>query len=337
MRGKSLDLIELTRRLGGRAVVDRVSLHLEPGELLALVGPSGCGKSTLLRVVAGLDRPDGGLVHLDGKDVTSRPAERRQVGLVFQDHGLFPHLNVADNIGFGLWRVGRAERRRWVAELLELVKLSHTAGRYPHELSGGEQQRVALARALAPEPGVVLLDEPFANLDASLRDELREDTLAVLRERGATAILVTHDRREALLTGDRVAVMREGALCQVSTPEEVYEHPVDGFVATFFGPASVLPGAAGTWVMARPHDLEVVPGGPDTVVARRYLGAVWRHEVRLADGSMVVADVHPDGPVDVSAPASVRVVAPHPLHVLADGSALRRTQRDPAMIAREER
>lgn len=208
MRGKSLDLIELTRRLGGRAVVDRVSLHLEPGELLALVGPSGCGKSTLLRVVAGLDRPDGGLVHLDGKDVTSRPAERRQVGLVFQDHGLFPHLNVADNIGFGLWRVGRAERRRWVAELLELVKLSHTAGRYPHELSGGEQQRVALARALAPEPGVVLLDEPFANLDASLRDELREDTLAVLRERGATAILVTHDRREALLTGDRVAVMR---------------------------------------------------------------------------------------------------------------------------------
>jgi iron(III) transport system ATP-binding protein len=313
----ALRVDRLVGLLGGRRVVDDVSLDVMPGELVTLVGPSGCGKSTLLRLVAGLERAETGAVVLDGCDVTHLPAERRRVGLVFQDHALYPHLRVAGNVAFGLRHLSRTERRRRVGELLELVRLPHAARRYPHELSGGEQQRVALARALAPEPQVVLLDEPFASLDASLRDELRAEVVSALRSRGATAVLVTHDRDEALATGDRVAVMGQGRLHHVGTADEVYERPVDRFVASFLGPAAFLPAGGGGVLMARPHDLGVTSGGAAEIVARTYLGAAWRYTVRQPDGSTVLVDVSTTQPLDVGAAVTVSVVADHPLHQLS--------------------
>lgn len=318
-RRDALVVDRLGRTIEGRAIVEDVSLRLGDGELLVLVGPSGCGKSTLLRIVAGLEPGSTGRVELDGVDVSAVPPERRRIGLVFQDHALFPHRRVEQNIAFGLSGVARAERARRVEELLELVRLPGMGRRYPHELSGGEQQRIALARALAPEPAVVLLDEPFAALDPSLRDEVRSDVVTALRARDATAILVTHERDEALALGDRVAVMSAGRVLQIDRPDEVYERPVDRFVAEFLGEASFLPDGDATVLMARPHDLSIVPGGPDTVVERRYLGASWRYRVRRADGSDVGVDVAV-GPAEtapgVGAPCTVVVTATHPLHRL---------------------
>jgi iron(III) transport system ATP-binding protein len=312
----ALEALGIRREIAGRPVVDGVDLRLDEGELLALVGPSGCGKSTLLRAIAGLE-PAGGTVRLRGADVTALPAEKRRIGLVFQDHALFPHLRVGQNLLFGVRDLPRRERDRLVDELLDLVRLPGIARRYPHELSGGEQQRVALARALAPAPSVVLLDEPFASLDASLRDELRTDVVAALRARATSAVLVTHDRDEALLLGDRVAVMRDGRVLQVDAPDQVYEQPVDRFVAGFIGDAAFLPDASGGVVMARPHDLTVVPGGDDHVLGHRYLGSLWRYEVRRADGSVVQAEV-PAGSelLPVGTACTVRVVAGHDLHRL---------------------
>jgi iron(III) transport system ATP-binding protein len=312
----ALEARAIRRVIGGRAVVDGVDLSVHDAELLALVGPSGCGKSTLLRALAGLEAADGQVL-LRGSDVSSMPAERRRIGLVFQDHALFPHLRVDQNLTFGVRDLPRRARAALVDELLELVRLPDVAKRYPHELSGGEQQRIALARALAPEPPVVLLDEPFANLDASLRDSLRSDVIAALRERRTSAILVTHDRDEALLVGDRVAVMRDGRILQVDRPEQVYEVPIDRFVAGFLGEVAFLPHRDGGVVMARPHDLTVEPGGPDRVLAHQYLGSVWRYEVGRDDGSTVLAEV-PAGTalLDIGAACSVRVVADHELHRL---------------------
>ena len=207
----------LSKAFGDAAAVDDASFHVTAGTVLALLGPSGCGKTTTLRLIAGLDRPDAGTIVLGGSEVqgpdVSVPPERRRVGLVFQDYALFPHLDVRANVGFGLSRRnGRAAR---VAETLELVGLSALASRMPHELSGGQQQRVALARALAPNPRVVLLDEPFSNLDAALRNDLRNDVRRVLRESGTTAVFVTHDQEEALSLADQVAVMIDGRVLQV--------------------------------------------------------------------------------------------------------------------------
>jgi iron(III) transport system ATP-binding protein len=312
----ALEAQAVRRVIGGRAVVDGVDLCVAEGELLALVGPSGCGKSTLLRSLAGLEDADGRVL-LRGVDVSALPAERRRIGLVFQDHALFPHLRVDQNLTFGVRHLPKRERTSLVGELLELVRLPDVGRRYPHELSGGEQQRIALARALAPEPSVVLFDEPFANLDASLRDSLRSDVVAALRERRTSAVLVTHDRDEALLMGDRVAVMREGRILQVDRPESVYERPVDRFVAGFLGEAAFLPHADGGVVMARPHDLTVEPGGPDRVTAQRYLGSVRRYEVERSDGTTVLAEVAAGAALlEVGAPCSVRVVADHELHRL---------------------
>jgi iron(III) transport system ATP-binding protein len=312
----ALEARSIRKVIGGRAVVDGVDLAVQPAELLALVGPSGCGKSTLLRVIAGLEPADGQVL-LDGADVSALPAERRWIGLVFQDHALFPHLRVDQNLTFGVRHLSRRERATLVGELLELVRLPGLAKRYPHELSGGEQQRIALARALAPQPPVVLLDEPFANLDASLRDSLRTDVIAALRSRRTSAVLVTHDRDEALLVGDRVAVMRAGRILQVDLPEQVYERPVDRFVARFLGDAAFLPGSDGGVLMARPHDLTIEPGGADRVLAHHYFGSMWRYEVGRADGSTVLAEV-PAGSrlLEVGSPCTVHVVAGHALHHL---------------------
>ncbi|MFC3832251.1 MULTISPECIES: ABC transporter ATP-binding protein [Deinococcus] len=227
-------------------VVDDLNLTAAPGELLTLLGPSGCGKTTTLRLIAGLEHPDAGTVLLDGRDVTHPhvPPERRGVGLVFQEYALFPHLDVLGNVAFGLRHLPRAERLPRARETLALVGLTVFESRFPHQLSGGQQQRVALARALAPRPRVLLLDEPFSNLDAQLRHTTRQEVRAILRRSGTTAILVTHDQEEALAFSDRLVLMRAGRAEQTGTPQEVYTRPRTAFVANFLGRSNLLSGTA---------------------------------------------------------------------------------------------
>ena len=238
--------VGLKKTFGAVEVVREVDLEAARGQLLALLGPSGCGKTTTLRLIAGLEVLDRGSVEIDGRVVADagrhEPPERRRVGMVFQDYALFPHLTVARNIGFGLGR--RDDPKRRVAETLELVGLGDFGDRMPHELSGGQQQRVALARALAPHPAVVLLDEPFSNLDPDLRATVRAEVRQILSDANATAIIVTHDQEEALSLADRIAVMWDGRIVQTANPEELYHRPVDRRVASFVGDAQFLPGDA---------------------------------------------------------------------------------------------
>ena len=239
----AIDAHRVEKRFGRIQAVDGASLQVREGELAALLGPSGSGKTTLLRVLAGFEAPDAGEVSIGGRVVAGGgqwiEPEHRRIGMVFQDGALFPHLTIADNVGFGAR--GRLER---VGECLELVGLADRSRAYPHELSGGERQRIALARALAADPSVVLLDEPFAALDASLRETLRVEVRRILKEAGASALLVTHDQAEALSLADTVAVMRDGRIEQVGTPEELYQRPATRWVAEFLGEADVLPGVA---------------------------------------------------------------------------------------------
>ena len=237
----------LARRYDGRLAVDGVDVRLERGGFLAVLGPSGSGKTTLLRMIAGFERPDAGSVRIGGRAVAGNGTwvepEARRIGMVFQQGALFPHLTVAGNVGFGATGPAR------VAECLELVGLADRASGYPHELSGGERQRVALARALAADPEVVLLDEPFASLDAGLREALRTEVVDILRRAGTSALLVTHDQAEALSLAGTVAVMRAGRIEQVGTPEEIYERPHSRWLAEFLGEADVLPGTASEGVV----------------------------------------------------------------------------------------
>jgi iron(III) transport system ATP-binding protein len=271
----------LSKAYGSVIAVDDVELDVQPGELLALLGPSGCGKTTTLRLLAGFERPDAGEIRLNGLLVAAKgtfvPPEKRRVGVVFQDFALFPHLSVADNIGYGIVH-DRSRRARRVAEMLELIGLADTAGRYPHELSGGQQQRVALGRALAPEPALVLLDEPFSNLDAALRARMRSEVREILTRAEATAVFVTHDQEEALSLADRIAVMSAGRLLQIDVPGEIYARPVDAFVASFVGDADVVPGESdGTEVVTPIGALPVADGSP-----RGHVDVVLRPEsVRL--------------------------------------------------------
>ena len=235
----AVEIRDVHCNLGHRQVVHGVNLSVASGEMLTLVGPSGCGKSTLLRIIAGLEQPSSGDVLLDGQIVTSVSPEKRRVGLVFQSHALFGHLRVESNIGFGVRHLPKRERRERVEELLDLVKLGHLAKRFPHQLSGGEQQRVALARALAPQPPVVLLDEPFAALDEVLREELGWEVKEILAARRTAAILVTHDRHEALTLGDRTAVMNSGKIVQCDVPRQVFEYPASEFVEDFLKSSSL--------------------------------------------------------------------------------------------------
>ncbi|MFE9743446.1 ABC transporter ATP-binding protein [Saccharothrix saharensis] len=267
----SLRLAGLTVHYGPVAAVSDVDLSIADGEVVALLGPSGCGKSTLLRTVAGLERPAAGTVSWDGADLAGTPVHRRGFGLVFQDGQLFPHRDVAGNVAFGLRmrRVDRPTRDRRVAELLELVGLSGYADRRVTELSGGEQQRVALARALAPHPRLLLLDEPLSALDRALREQLALDLARLLRETGATALVVTHDHDEAFTLADRVAVMRSGRVVQVGEPSRVWRHPADVDTARFLGCGRILaPDAADRLVGVharvglRATALRVDPAGP---------------------------------------------------------------------------
>ncbi len=239
----------VSKRYGehGPLAVSSLDIDIEPGEILCLLGPSGCGKTTLLRLIAGFERPDAGSVTVAGEvvaggEVWLRP-ERRRIGFVFQDFALFPHLNVLDNVAFGL-KGERSRRREGAAEILALVGLRVFQSRFPHQLSGGQQQRVALARALATRPHILLLDEPFSNLDASLRDATRQEVRSILKRTGTTAVMVTHDQEEALSFADRLAVMRDGQLEQVGAPESVYLTPRTAFVAGFLGRTNLLRGVA---------------------------------------------------------------------------------------------
>jgi iron(III) transport system ATP-binding protein len=296
----------LRKAFGPVVALDGLDMDLRRGETLALLGPSGCGKTTLLRAVAGLGRPDAGTVEIGGVLVEGPgvfvPPERRRIGMVFQDVALFPHLSVAENVAFGVRGETPATRAGRVRELLELVGLPDAGPSRPHELSGGMQQRVALARALAPRPEVVLLDEPFANLDLGLRTQLRAELRRVLDVTGASALLVTHDQAEALTVADRVAVMRRGAVDQVASPEVIYAQPATPFVATFVGVANLVPAA-----------LDGVDA--DTVLGRVRLVAQPDEAVR---GLVVVRPEHVDlEPWGSAAAASMEVAAPIRARILA--------------------
>jgi iron(III) transport system ATP-binding protein len=241
-----LQIENITRHFGRRTVVDDVSLTIAAGQVTCLLGPSGCGKSTTLRMIAGVDMQDSGRILVDGNlvcDTVFRiPPERRQIGLMFQDFALFPHLNVNENVAFGLPR-GQAGWQARVDALLERVSLSGFGLKYPHELSGGEQQRVALARALAPKPRILLMDEPFSGLDERLRDGIRDDTLALLKEEGAAVLLVTHEPHEAMRMADEIALMRGGRIVQQGAPYNIYNAPVDRESAAFFSDINILRGS----------------------------------------------------------------------------------------------
>jgi iron(III) transport system ATP-binding protein len=276
----------LTKRFGTTEAVANVTFEVPRGSLMALLGPSGGGKTTTLRLIAGFEVPDSGLIEVEGNVVAGSgrpvPPERRRVGMVFQDYALFPHMSVRDNVAFGV--PGSKERQTRVGEALEMVGLSREADRMPHELSGGQQQRVALARALAPNPAIVLLDEPFSNLDAALRDMVRKEVQQILRDAGASAIFVTHDQDEAFGLADKVCIMLDSTIVQTGTPEEVYMNPATLDVARFLGEENVLDGVASNGSVT--CELGTLQIGPDAEAARRV----------------------PDGPVKVAVrPESLRL------------------------------
>lgn len=261
-----LEIAGLTRRFGGRPVVDDVTLSVEAGQVMCLLGPSGCGKTTTLRMIAGVERQDEGAIRVDGRAICEGPvevpAEKRSIGLMFQDFALFPHLSVGDNVAFGL-KGRKAEKRQRARELLARVHLERFIDGYPHELSGGEQQRVALARAVAPKPRVMLMDEPFSGLDNRLRDGIRDETLAILKEEGTAVLLVTHEPEEAMRMADEIALMRDGRIVQRGAPYNVYNSPADKAAAAFFSDINVIEGEVNGALTDTPFGQFLAPGVPD--------------------------------------------------------------------------
>ncbi|WP_054111051.1 ABC transporter ATP-binding protein [Brevundimonas sp. AAP58] len=330
MAEPAIVLDRVTRRFSGRAAVDDVSLTLEPGRILALLGPSGGGKTTLLRLIAGLETPDAGSLSISGSLVASSghwmPIEQRGVALVFQDFALFPHMTALQNVAFGL--KGKAAARRETAlAWLDRVGLAHLAHRHPHALSGGEQQRVALARALAPEPRVVLFDEPFSALDAHLRQSVRDDVIRLLRDTGSTAVIVTHDAQEAMGMVDQLALLENGRLIQTGSPRSVYDHPVSATAARLLGPVNVLRAIAADGVVHSPFGpLPADADGPVQIAVRP-------ERLRLANdglaGQVVECGFSGDcwmARVETAAgPLRVRLSAPAtgPVHVVAEPDAVR--------------
>jgi len=292
------------KRWSDTVTVGPVSLDIARGEILALLGPSGSGKTTILRLLAGLEPPDAGRLVIDGEDVTLLPPARRRCGMVFQHYALFPHLDVGENVGFGLAARARPERDRQIADALALVDLAGFERRKPHELSGGQQQRVAVARALAPEPRVLLLDEPLSNLDPTLRERTRRELRGVIKRVGITSVFVTHEQEEAFDLGDRVAVLHRGRLEQLGSADDLYERPASLFVATFVGRANVLRGATaralaggsdGQVLVVRPERLRFAPHGlPGVVTERRYLGGAAFFQVDTERGERLEVLAEPD-------------------------------------------
>jgi sulfate/thiosulfate transport system ATP-binding protein len=289
----AIEALNITKRFGDYVALDDVTVTVPDGSLTALLGPSGSGKSTLLRVIAGLEIPDAGTVLMAGEDVTSRPARTRGVGFVFQHYAAFKHMTVAGNVAFGLTvrKRPKAEVKATVAELLELVGLSHLGKRYPSQLSGGQRQRMALARALAVEPRVLLLDEPFGALDARVREELRAWLRRLHDEVHVTTIFVTHDQEEAMEIAEQIVVVNEGRIEQSATPGEIYDNPATPFVMSFVGPVTRVDGR-----LVRPHDVEVLPepaeASEQAVVTRIVrLGFEVRVELLPAEGDALVAQL----------------------------------------------
>ncbi len=348
--GVEVRLEDLKRSYGGVLALRGLALTIAPGELVALLGPSGCGKTTALRLVAGLEEADGGRVVIGGDDVTNRPANKRDVGMVFQAYSLFPHMTAMQNVSFGLYlrKVSASESRRRAGEMLELVGLSAYADRYAHQLSGGQQQRVALARALAIQPKVLLLDEPLSALDARVRSRLRDEIRRVQLEVGITTLFVTHDQEEALAIADRVGVMNKGRLEQLGPPTTVYSRPATPFVAEFVGLTNRLEGVVrGGEVEVRGTRLPLVqpetPDGPaialvrpeavalaadtdtvsgpltGTVIAVAFLGATSRVTVDLGD-TTVLAQLPTADAAAHTAGTRVKLVL----------------RQDPVLIARDE-
>lgn len=297
--------------------VDNISLVLNKGDLLGFLGPSGCGKTTLLRILAGFEKPTAGSIKLAGREVAGAnwvPPEQRYTGMVFQDFALFPHLTVAQNIAFGLHKDDRYKRKQ-VLEVLALVGLTELEKRYPHQLSGGQQQRVALARALAPQPTLMLLDEPLSNLDVQVRQRLRQEVRQILKATQTTAIFVTHDQEEALAISDKIAVMRQGRIEQLGTPEEIYTQPASRFVAEFVTGANFLAATRlgdraqteiGDWqisaeaeldgwskgeVMLRQEDIRLQPDKAASTVVRerQFLGREYRYCLEMPSGKNLYA------------------------------------------------
>ncbi|MGY2898782.1 putative spermidine/putrescine transport system ATP-binding protein [Curtobacterium sp. PvP017] len=310
--GAVVELEAVEKHYGTHRALAGLSLRVEPGEFVSLLGPSGCGKTTALRALAGLEAIDSGAIRIDGHDVAATPVNKRDIGMVFQQYSLFPHMTVRQNVAFGLEmrRVPAAERRSRVVEALNMVHLGAFAERYPHQLSGGQQQRVALARALVTRPRVLLLDEPLSALDAKVRVSLRDEIRRIQSDLGITTVFVTHDQEEALAVSDRIAVMNAGDIEQVGTPEELYRSPSSAFTADFVGQsnrlqgdlrggdvfvygfrvpaldASVPDGPVRAYV--RPEDVAFAPEGiTGTVVSSSFLGSIRRTTVRLDDDTVV--------------------------------------------------
>jgi putative spermidine/putrescine transport system ATP-binding protein len=318
----TVELVRLHKRFGDVVALKALELSVASGEFVSLLGPSGCGKTTALRIVAGFENADGGQVIVDGNDMSSVPASKRDMGMVFQAYSLFPNMTARQNVEFGLRirRHGRRARAERATALLDLVGLGHVVDRYPHQMSGGQQQRVALARALAIEPRVLLLDEPLSALDAKVRLQLREEIRRIQRDLGITALYVTHDQEEALSVSDRVVVLSNGQIEQVGTPAEIYEEPGTVFVAEFIGTMNRIQAqvtgrdtveAAGVplpthaaashssgqpvLLLLRPESIELQlrlngssPGIPGTITGHTFLGSLTRVQVGTAVGSMVV-------------------------------------------------
>ena len=273
-----LELANVRKQFGDTVAVESFNLAAEKGEFVSFLGPSGCGKTTTLRMIAGFEQPSSGVITINGEDVTYRPPNRRNVGMVFQSYALFPNMSVADNVGFGLKvrKRSKDDVRRRVGELLEIVNLPDKGNRYPYQLSGGQQQRVALARALAFEPQVLLLDEPLSALDAKIRVALRHEIRSIQRQLGITTVYVTHDQEEALSLSDRVVVMSEGRMEQVGTPFEIYNFPTTAFVASFVGTLNTLPA-----VVTDAARGELTIAGQPVRIARAFEGKLGR-EVTVA-------------------------------------------------------
>ena len=319
--------------------VQNISITAQEGEIICLLGPSGCGKTTTLRAIAGFEKVTTGEVYLNGQLVSSSnthvPTEHRRVGMVFQDYALFPHLRVKENVAFGLQAMSRTSCQERTNTMLELVGLSGFEHRYPHELSGGQQQRVALARALAPNPVILLLDEPFSNLDPDMTIKMRSELYRLLRETNTTAILVTHDHQEAFAMADRVAVLQDGILIQYDTPEVIYHLPACQFVAEFVGKADFIPGVvqnsqveteigafpnqvryqghSKVFVMVRPDDIKITqsPTGQARIMSRQFKGSQHLYEIQLASGHIVHSVEPSDHSYETDSKVSLEVIATH--------------------------
>ena len=328
--GVAIEVDNVIKRYGDHTVINGLSLTIHPGEFFTLLGPSGCGKTTLLRMIIGFNTIEGGEIRVDGKVINQIPVNRRNMGMVFQNYAVFPHMNVRDNVAYGLKtrKISKEERRRRANEMLEMVKISQFAERMPAQLSGGQQQRVALARAIVIEPDVLLMDEPLSNLDAKLRVEMRNVIKRIQHQVGITTVYVTHDQEEALAVSDRIAVMHDGVIQQIDTPKHVYQRPANEFVAGFIGLTNLLPAdqtdgtldfggnyRVGIPGLRKDSPSEVtVAARPEEILIRSAeepgISAVVRSSVFLGTSTHYFMDIGTDKEVEVILPSELSDIIP---------------------------